>query len=200
LAVVNLAGENIAGRWTIAKMQRIIQSRLNATKAIVDASLDENAERGTGFLADVCEKWEAVTKSVEQIGTRCVIIRTGLVLSGQGGALPSMIKPFKFFLGGYPGTGRQWVPWITIDDEVAAIRLLIENPQLSGVFNLTSPEPVTMKYLYRSIGQVLKRPCWLPICLLTPKRESSSAQYISPRQKETNRQNPSPRKKEKART
>jgi uncharacterized protein (TIGR01777 family) len=188
-AVVNLAGENIAGRWTRAKMQRILESRLNAAKAIVDAivsvknkpavlvqasatgfygsrgnaEIDENAGKGTGFLADVCEKWEQTAKPVEAVETRLVIVRSGMVLSRDGGALPRMIRPFKFFLGGCPGNGKQWVSLISIDDEVAAIRFLIENKQLSGVFNLTTPAPITMKDLCRLIAKVLKRPCRLKI-------------------------------------
>jgi uncharacterized protein (TIGR01777 family) len=189
-AVVNLAGENIAsGRWTKVKEQRILESRLNSTKAIVDAiasaknkprvlvqasatgfygscgdkEIDENAGKGTGFLAEVCEQWEQAAKPVEAAGTRLVIIRTGVVLSRDGGALPRMVKPFKFFLGGYPGTGRQWVSWISIEDEVAAIRFLMENNGLSGPFNLTAPAALTMKFFCQTIGRILQRPCWLPV-------------------------------------
>lgn len=189
-AVINLAGAPIAsGRWTHAKKQRILQSRLDATKAIADAivsaknkprvliqssaigyygfghteALDETSPPGEGFLADVCKEWEFQAKPVESVGTRCVIIRTGIVLSHEGGALPRMITPFKFFLGGYPGSGQQWVSWITLEDEVAAIRFLMENPQMSGAFNLTSPNPVTMKRFCQTIGDILKKPCWLAI-------------------------------------
>ena len=190
LAVVNLAGESIgSGRWGRAKKQRILESRLNATNAIVEAislaknkpevliqasavgyygfdvrePVNENDVAGCGFLAEVCKKWEQSSKSTEQFGVRRIIIRTGLVLSKDGGALPRLAAPFKFFLGGYPGCGRQWVSWITIEDEVSAIKFLIENRQLSGVFNLTSPNPVTMKQFCETLGWVLKRPCWLPI-------------------------------------
>jgi len=184
-AVINLAGENVAsGRWTQAKMGQILRSRVNVTKTIVEAitvarqkpgvliqasaigfygcreePVDENAGKGGGFLADVCEKWEQAAA----VEVRIVFIRTGLVLSSTGGALPRLIMPFKFFTGGYPGTGKQWVSWITIDDEIAAIKFLIENQQLSGAFNLTTPNPVTMKELAQTIGRVLKRPCWLPV-------------------------------------
>jgi len=188
-AVINLAGENVAsGRWTKTKMERILQSRVNAAKAIAGAitsvknkpavliqasasgyygsgqePADENAGKGEGFLADVCEKWEAAVPAAAKQNIRTVFIRTGLVLSSTGGALPKLTAPFKFFLGGYPGTGNQWVSWITIDDEVAAIRFLLENQRLSGAFNLTTPNPVTMKELARAIGRTLNRPCWLPI-------------------------------------
>ena len=189
-AVVNLAGENIAsGRWTYSKQKQILESRVNAAKAIVDAiasakskpnvliqaaavgyygfrhreAVNEASLSGGGFLADVCRQWELAARPVEKAGTRCVIIRSGMVLSGQGGALPRIVKPFKFFLGGYPGTGRQRVSWITIDDEVKAIKFLIENPGPSGVFNLTSPNPVSMKELCCQISRILKKPCWLPI-------------------------------------
>jgi hypothetical protein len=189
-AVINLAGDSIAsGRWTSAKKQHILQSRINTAKAIADAivsaknkphvliqssaigyygfaneaALDETSPPGEGFLADVCKQWELCARPVESVGTRCVIIRTGVVLSPDGGVLPRLTLPFKFFLGGYPGSGRQWVSWITLDDEVAAIRFLMENTQPSGAFNLTSPEPVTMKQLCKTIGRALKKPCWLPI-------------------------------------
>jgi len=189
-AVVNLSGENVAsGRWTKVKKQRILESRVNSTKAIVDtialaekkpavliqasatgfygscgdAEIDENAGKGAGFLPEVCEKWEQAAGPVEAVGTRLVIIRTGIVLSRDGGALPRMVQPFKFFLGGYPGTGKQWVSWISMDDEIAAIRFLIENKQLSGIFNLTSPEPVIMKELCQAIGRILKSPSRLKI-------------------------------------
>jgi uncharacterized protein len=189
-AVINLTGEPIAsGRWTQAKKQHILQSRINSTKAIADAiesvknkpsvliqasavgyygfgrqeALDESTRPGSGFLADVCKQWEETAKAVERFGVRCAVIRSGLVLSRYGGALPRLAKPFKFFLGGYPGTGSQWVSWITIDDEIAAIRFLMENSQLSGAFNLTSPDAVTMKQLCQAIGRILKKTCWLPI-------------------------------------
>ena len=189
-AVVNLAGESIAsGRWTSSKKQRILQSRLNTTNAIVEAivsakikpnvliqssaigyygfrhqeSLDETSLPGEGFLADVCKQWELQAKPVEKVGTRCIIIRTGMVLSPDGGALPRLAGSFKLFLGGYPGSGQQWVSWITIDDEVNAIKFLIESPGLGGAFNLTTPNPVRMKDLCRQIGRILKKPCRLPI-------------------------------------
>jgi len=184
-AIINLAGENVAsGRWTRAKMGQIFQSRIDATKAIAEAitvagqkpgvliqasaigfygcreePVDETAGKGEGFLADVCEKWEQAGAAE----IRVVFIRTGLVLSRDGGVLLKMITPFKFFLGGYHGTRKQCVSWITIDDEVAAIKFLLESPRLSGAFNLATPNPVTMKEFARTIGQVLKRPCWLSI-------------------------------------
>jgi NAD dependent epimerase/dehydratase family enzyme len=214
--VINLAGESIAsGRWTPVKKQRILESRLNATNAIVEAISSakqkpqvliqasaigfygkshqssmppeawmrekllsgksfhfhfefstESSTKGNGFLADVCEQWEQAAKPVEAVGTRLVIIRTGTVLSRDGGALPHMIKPFKIFLGGYPGSGQQWISWITIDDEVSAIRFLLENQGLSGSFNLIAPSTLTMKFFCQTIGRALKRPCWLKISAL----------------------------------
>jgi uncharacterized protein len=123
----------------------------------------ESSTKGNGFLADVCEQWEQQAKSVESLGVRCVIIRTGIVLSKDGGALPGIVKPFKLFLGGFAGTGKQFVSWITIDDEVSAIRFLLENNELSGPFNLTAPNTITMKYFCKTIGKILKRPCWFRI-------------------------------------
>lgn len=189
-AVINLAGESIAsGKWTKAKRRSILQSRLNITNALVETismaehkpdvliqasaigyygfgthgQVDENSGGGDGFLAEVCKKWEQSSKQAEKFGTRRIIIRTGIVLSGDDGVLPRIVKPFKFFLGGYPGSGKQSVSWITIDDEVAAIKFLLENRNLSGVFNLVSPNPVTIRQLCKTLGRILKRPCWIPV-------------------------------------
>ncbi len=186
-AIINLAGESIAsGRWTQSKKAEILQSRLNTIKAIVNAikqiknkpsvviqasaigyygncgeeELTEKSPVGKGFLAEVCQNVELCAEPVSELGSRLVIIRTGVVLGKDGGALPRLIKPFKYFLGGYPGSGKQWFSWISLEDEVAAIRFLMENKLQQGVFNLTSPNPVTMKDFCRKLGWVLRRPSW----------------------------------------
>ena len=194
-AIVNLTGEPIAGsgfpppRWTEARKQRILQSRLDAGQAVVeaitavsrkptvliqasgidtygnvpgDAEVTEDWPKGAGFLADVTEQWEASTAVVEEMGVRRAVIRTGIVLSMAGGALPQTVRPFRFFLGGPLGNGRQYWPWIHLRDEARAIQFLIENEAASGVFNLCAPHPVTNKEFAREIGRVLGRPSALP--------------------------------------
>ena len=188
LAIVNLAGENVAsGRWNKTKKAGILHSRLDSTRAVIesiklvnkkpkvviqasaigyygsrnDERLDENSASGKGFLAEVCRNTEIIANQIESLGVRCVIIRTGVVLGNGGGALPRIRQPFKFFLGGHPGNGKQWFSWISLDDEVAAIKFLIENDNLNGVFNLTAPKPMTMKRFCRKLGWVIRRPSWL---------------------------------------
>jgi uncharacterized protein (TIGR01777 family) len=184
-AIINLAGDNLAsGRWNQSKKAGILHSRLDATRAIIAAikqvenkpsvviqssaigyygssraqQLNEESPPGKGFLADVCRKVELCTEQMVNLNVRLVVIRTGVVIGSGGGALAKLVKPFKFFLGGHPGSGRQWFSWISMQDQVAAIRFLIENENLQGVFNLTAPEPVTMKKFCKTLGKVLHRP------------------------------------------
>lgn len=169
-AIINLAGESIAsGRWTRTKKRRILESRLNAGKAVIqaveqaknkprvviqasgvgyyggrgDEVLDESSSSGSGFLSEVAKQWEQSTKRVESVGVRHVIIRTGVVLGPNGGFLSRVILPFRLFVGGRLGSGKQWISWIHIYDEVKAIRFLWEREDLHGVFNLTAPSPLT---------------------------------------------------------
>ncbi|MHC4529307.1 MAG: TIGR01777 family oxidoreductase, partial [Planctomycetota bacterium] len=173
--VINLSGENIAsGRWTKSKKTKILRSRLDATKAIVEAIkqadnkpqllvqpsaigyygdrgdeiLDENYPTGTGFLADVCRQWERTIQPLENSGIRLITIRLGPVLGTEGGMIPKVLPAFRFFLGGHPGSGKQWLSWVHIDDVITAIRFLIENTDSQGVFNLTSPNPILAKNFY----------------------------------------------------
>jgi len=189
-AIINLAGENLAsGRWSQARKSRILQSRLDAAKAVVEAvkrlqnkpkvvilasaigyygprqdeQLDEASTPGEGFLASVCRQVERSAEELENLGVRCVVIRTGVVLGRGGGALPRLILPFRLYFGGHLGTGRQWFSWISLEDEVATIRFLVENEHLRGVFNLTAPKPVTMKEFCQILGKVLNRPVWLNV-------------------------------------
>ena len=188
-AIVNLAGESIAaGRWSEARKQAILQSRVEAGQAVVDAvkaatrkprvvvqssavgfygprgseKIAEDTSAGHDFLASVCQAWEASTAAVEPLGVRRVIIRTGVVLAKKGGALPQMMLPFKLFIGGPLGSGRQGLPWIHLADEVAAIRFLIDQPTASGVFNLSAPNPVSNAQFGRVLGKVLGRPAFMP--------------------------------------
>jgi len=189
-AIVNLAGENIGSRrWTQATKRAILQSRLNVGRAVVEAVelstakpkvivqasgvgyygphgdeiLDESSPCGEGFLSDVAHQWEASTKPVEAMDVRRIIIRTGGVLEREGGMLPRLLLPFRLFIGGPLGGGRAWFSWIHRDDEVAAIRFLIENEDVRGVFNLTAPEPLTIRDFCRLLGHVTRRPSWLPV-------------------------------------
>jgi len=189
LAIVNLAGESVAsGRWTASKRHEILGSRLNAARAVMDAIdhakkkpallvqasavgfygsslvdrvLDENSPAGSGFLARVARQWEKATENAESLGTRRAVIRTGIVL-GDGGALKKMVLPYRFFAGGHFGTGMQYLSWIHIEDEIEAIRFIIER-KMKGFFNLTAPEPVTAGEFSKTLGMVTGRPAWLNI-------------------------------------
>jgi uncharacterized protein len=127
-----------------------------------DEVLTEDSEPGTGFLAEVCTQWEASTAAAEDAGVRVVQLRTGLVLSPEGGALKQMLLPFKLGLGGRIGNGKQWWSWIAIDDEVGAILHLIDNSDMQGAVNLTAPNPVTNEEFTRTLNGVLHRPTLLP--------------------------------------
>lgn len=188
-AVVNLAGESIAGaRWTAARRAAIRDSRVVATRALATAIAGSATppavfvsgsavgvyggrgdERGTtperpgaAFLADVCRRWEEAALTAGG-ATRIVLARTGVVLAGDGGALPQMALPFRFFAGGRVGSGRQWVSWIHIDDWVEMLRWALVEPAVRGPLDVTAPEPVTNAELARSLGRVLHRPALLPV-------------------------------------
>lgn len=188
-AVVNLAGENLAsGHWTPARKKRIISSRVNAGKVLVSAIekavrkpgvfvqssgvgyygvkdqalLSEDSPPGDDYLASVGREWEAATQPVEKLGIRRVVTRSGAVLSLKGGALPIMLLPFRLFVGGPLGSGRQWLPWVHIEDEVRAIRFLIDNEDARGVFNLAA-QPVTNAEFAATAARVLRRPSYFRI-------------------------------------
>ncbi|MBW4506054.1 MAG: TIGR01777 family oxidoreductase [Scytonematopsis contorta HA4267-MV1] len=188
-AVVNLAGKPIAeGRWTEESKKEIIDSRKLATKQIVEAitkanpkpsvlinasaigfygtsetaTFDEASSAGNDFLAEVCQVWEGEANRVKDAGVRLVIFRFGVVL-GKGGALDKMVTPFKLFAGGPLGSGRQWFSWIHLDDVVSLIITALNNSSMEGVYNATSPNPVRMSELCQNMGNVLKRPSWLPV-------------------------------------
>jgi uncharacterized protein (TIGR01777 family) len=189
-AIINLAGENLAeGRWTEERKRRIRQSRLKAGQAINEAieaaqqkpavviqssavgyygphqdeMVTEDTPAGDDFLAQLCVDWEASTAPVEALGIRRPIIRSGVVLTEDSGALPRMALPFKMFVGGPLGSGRQWFPWLHMNDEIAAIRFLLDHEQATGPFNLTSPNPLTNAQFSKVLGRVLNRPAFWPI-------------------------------------
>ncbi len=121
-------------------------------------TLDESAGPGSGFLAETARDWEAASAGAEPFGVRRVVARTGVVLARDGGALPKMALPFRFGAGAVLGSGKQWMPWIHLADEVAALVFLLENPAAQGVFNLTAPEPITQAGFARALARALHRP------------------------------------------
>jgi uncharacterized protein len=188
-AVVHLAGENIAERWTAAKKAKIRDSRVKGTqvlcealtglaplpKVLVSASaigyygdrgaevLTEDSAPGSGFLAEVCRAWEAATEPAQQRGIRVVRLRFGVVLSAAGGALAKMLPPFRLGLGGVLGSGRQYMSWIALDDVVAAIQHAIVTDPLQGSTNVVAPQPATNQEFTATLGKVLGRPTILPM-------------------------------------
>ncbi len=188
-AVVHLAGENIAGRWTAERKRKIRNSRVDGTKLLAEALaglrsppriflqasavgyygdrgddvLDEGSEAGDGFLPDTCVAWEAAGEAVEPARIRRVRMRIGVVLTPQGGALKRMLLPFRLGLGGPVGSGRQYVPWISLHDLVSAMEFLLSDSSVFGVVNLTAPAPVTQREMSRALGRTLSRPAFLPL-------------------------------------
>lgn len=188
-AIVHLAGANIGdGPWTAKRKQLIRESRIHSSmavrkaieeaqrkpKVLVQASavgyygphgdeiVTEETPAGTDFLAKVCFDWELATASIVKLGIRRPVLRTGIVLTPEGGALPKMLLPFRFFAGGPMGSGKQWMPWIHIADEARAIQFLITHESATGPFNLTAPNPVTNKQFSQTIGKVIGRPSLMP--------------------------------------
>jgi uncharacterized protein (TIGR01777 family) len=188
-AIVNLAGETIAQRWSKDNKQAIRQSRVDSGKAVMDvinaaaekprvlvqssavgyygtetgdAQVTESFSPGNDFLAKVCFDWEISTAPATKLGVRRPVIRTGIVLSTEGGALPQQLLPFKLFVGGPVGNGNQWYPWIHLDDEVRAIHFLLTNETADGPFNLTAPNPVTNKEFGKLVGEAMGRPSVMP--------------------------------------
>lgn len=188
--IIHLAGESIAGfRWTEKKKRKIYNSRINSTKLLVekvtnlvkrpkvlicasaigyygnrgDEILTEESGAGTGFLAHTAYEWENATKPAIEIGIRVVNLRIGIVLSSAGGALSSMLLPFKSGLGGILGNGKQYWSWISIDDLTYIIMESIVNNDLYGPVNAVSPNPVTNYEFTKTLGKILKRPTILPM-------------------------------------
>jgi uncharacterized protein (TIGR01777 family) len=188
--VVNLAGEPILNhRWTREQKERILSSRVGATRAVVDAIkraaprpkvlvnqsaigyygsqgdtiLTESSPPGNDLPAYVVERWETAAMPVEEAGVRLVILRTAIVLGKSGGALPPMLLPFRMFAGGTLGEPGQWFSWIALDDELELFVRALTSDQMRGVYNASAPNPVTMDVFSRQIGQVLGRPSWVPM-------------------------------------
>lgn len=189
LAGESISGANpVSGRWTAARKKRIVESRVQGGQAIMQAlsaatrrpqvlvqasavgyygphgddQVTEETPPGNDFLANVCKQWEASTAGADALGVRVVVMRTGIVLSMGGGALPFMALPFRYFVGGPLGSGRQYVPWIHEEDEIGAIRFMLDHESMRGAYNLCAPQPVTNAAFGKSIGRALRRPSYLP--------------------------------------
>jgi uncharacterized protein len=187
--VINLAGESIGNRrWSKSVKQEILSSRIRTTRAIVaainnrtfqpkvlinasavgyygsrqDDVITEHEEAGQEFLAQVCRAWESEAYKAHSDLTRVVTIRLGVVL-GREGALNRMAMPFRFYIGGPLGTGKQWLSWIHIKDLTSMLRFIIEHQELTGPINATAPESVTMRNFCNVLGDVMNRPSWLPV-------------------------------------
>ncbi len=188
--VVHLAGAGVGDkRWSVQRKREILESRTKGTdlvartvaaldplpRVLVSASavgyygdrgdevLDEEATAGRGFLAEVCEEWEAASAPAEAAGVRTVRVRTGIVLSPTGGALAKQLPLFKLGLGGRIGSGRQYRSWITLDDEVAVLLACLDDDRLAGPVNATAPVPATDAQLARALGAALHRPAVLAV-------------------------------------
>ncbi len=188
-AVVNLAGENIAQRWTSESMRRIRESRVAATtliaramatlsplpKVLVSGSaigyygirggevLDETSSAGDDFLASVCKDWEASAAPATDAGIRVAVSRTGIVLDSHGGALAKMLLPFRLGVGGRLGDGHHWMSWIALADMVRALRFLVDTDAAAGPFNLTAPNPVDNEEFTRELASAMHRPAIFPV-------------------------------------
>ncbi len=189
-AVINLAGTSIAGaRWTAARKASIRDSRMRATRSLaaafaesaappatfISASgigfygdrgaevLTEDSTPGTDFLAQICQEWESEARRAERPGVRVVLLRTGIVLEKGGGALPQMIRPFRFFAGGPLAGGRQYMSWVHRHDWTEMVRWIVETPEVTGAVNVAAPHPVTNAEFSRALGRALHRPSLAPV-------------------------------------
>lgn len=191
LAGANISGDHLVPpqRWTPARKTLLRDSRVEAGTGVVDAvkradakpkaviqasgsnyygvnngdaKITEDHPPGNDFLSDVCIAWERSTEAVEDMDVRRCVTRTGIVLTMRGGALPPMVFPFRFFVGGPIGNGEQWYSWIHIDDETNVISYLLENEDTSGVYNVAAPTPVPQHIMAKAIGKAMKRPSFFP--------------------------------------
>jgi uncharacterized protein len=188
-AVVHLSGANVAHRWTRKYREEIVASRVGSTQALCetlaqvhrrpgvllcasavgfygdrgDEVLSEQSSAGSGFLAETCRAWEAATKAAGEAGIRVVHLRFGVVLDRHRGAFMKMLTAFRMGLGGTLGSGRQWMSWISLPDALRAMLFLMDNEELSGPFNFTSPNPVTNRAFTRALAQTVRRPALLPV-------------------------------------
>src|SRR3989442_10339540 len=188
-AVVNLAGASIAdGRWSARRKELLRASRINTTRALVNAlakmnarpsvlvsasaigyygnrgdeTLTEDSQPGTGFLAGLAQEWEAEARKAEALGIRVVIARFGIILAKHGGALPKMMLPFKFGAGGKLGSGKQWMSWVTLEDVVGILRFALENSSVRGAVNVVAPQPLQNAEFTKVLAKAMHRPALFP--------------------------------------
>jgi uncharacterized protein len=186
-AVVNMAGASMSvARWTASRKRLIRESRVTTTRLLVEAlaatgtapvlvsasgidyygpreeATDERAGPGSTFLAETCVVWEREARRAEAAGSRVVLMRSGIVLSSAGGALPTMARPVRLFAGGPLGGGGQWMPWIHIDDEVGLVLLALDREDVAGPLNAAAPSPVRQREFVRTLARVLGRPAIVP--------------------------------------
>jgi uncharacterized protein (TIGR01777 family) len=188
-AIIHLAGESVASRWTAARKTQIRESRVTSTRYLAqalakaakrprvlitasaigyygnrsDEVLNEKSSPGQGFLADVCREWEAANQPATDAGIQTVQIRTGVVLSAKGGALKKMLPPFRMGVGGNLGSGRQWMSWIHIQDWLGAVHHILKNDLVQGPVNLVAPRPVTNAEFTKTLASELSRPAIFPM-------------------------------------
>lgn len=189
-AIVNLAGENLAaGRWTAARKEALLRSRLDSTRTLVralaraesrsrvlvnasaigfygdrgDDVLTEGSPAGRGFLPELCVEWETEAQAAESLGVRVVRLRLGVVLAREGGALARLLPLFRLGLGGRLGDGRAWMSWIELDDLVRVVSAALTDPHLEGAINAVAPGPVTNGEFTAALGRTLHRPAVLPV-------------------------------------
>jgi uncharacterized protein len=187
--VVHLSGESLIGRWTDAKKKRIVESRVTSTcnlsaalakaaqrpRVLISGSaigfygndgdgiLSEESSSGTGFLPEVCRDWEHATQAASAAGIRVAHVRTGIVLSREGGALLKMLLPFRLGVGGRIGSGRQWMSWIGMGDMIGAVMHILGEESLQGPVNMVAPNPVTNTEFTKTLASVLSRPAIFPV-------------------------------------
>lgn len=185
--VIHLAGENVMGRWTAAKKEKIKESRIKTTQHLSEVfkqlksppslficasavgyygnrgedQLTENSSKGTGYLSEVCEAWEKTAQEVQKQGIRCVNLRIGVVFSKEGGALKKMLLPFKLGLGGILGSGKQYISWIDLEELIEIMAFVIQESKISGPVNAVSPFPITNEEQTKILGKVLRRPTFM---------------------------------------
>jgi len=189
-AVIHLAGENIAdSRWSQKQKERILNSRVNGTRLLAeklsqlkhkpavlisgsaigyygdtgDNIVDEDSARGEGFLSEIATQWEDATQAAEDAGIRTIHLRTGIVISPEGGVLKKMLLPFSMGLGGVVGNGQQYMSCISIDDVVGIITAMVDDDQMTGAYNLVAPDPVTNYTFTKNLGSALNRPTLFPM-------------------------------------
>lgn len=189
-AVIHLAGDNVASEnWSEEKKRKIRDSRVVGTRVLVDALkrrinppkhfvsasaigfygsreaeiVNEESAVGKGFLPEICQEWENEALKAANFGARVVMLRIGVVLAKDGGALAKMLTPFKFGVGGIVGSGKQYMSWIALDDLIKIIHFVLENVEINGAINAVAPDAVTNEEFTRTLGKVLGRPTFLPI-------------------------------------